>query len=93
MTGTQLFTLIISFILIYLASSMFDTYTRYKSEVSRIKNQQELNKIVDERLHLMIVAQEASLNATQTMSKRIIELQEEVERLSNIIENNHSKKN
>lgn len=93
MTGTQLFTLIISFILIYLASSMFDTYTRYKSEVSRIKNQQELNKIVDERLHLMIVSQEASLNATQTMSKRIIELQEEVERLSNIIENNHSKKN
>lgn len=93
MTGTQLFTLIISFILIYLASSMFDTYTRYKSEVSRIKNQQELNKIVDERLHLMIVAQEDSLNATQTMSKRIIELQEEVERLSNIIENNHSKKN
>ena len=93
MTGTQLFTLILSFILIYLASSMFDTYTRYKSEVSRIKNQQELNKIVDERLHLMIVAQEASLNATQTMSKRIIELQEEVERLSNIIENNHSKKN
>lgn len=93
MTGTQLFTLIISFILIYLASSMFDTYTRYKSEVSRIKNQQELNKIVDERLHLMIVAQEASLNATQTISKRIIELQEEVERLSNIIENNHSKKN
>ena len=93
MTGTQLFTLIISFILIYLASSMFDTYTRYKSEVSRIKNQQELNKIVDERLNLMIGAQEASLNATQTMSKRIIELQEEVEKLSNIIENNHSKKN
>ena len=86
MTGTQIFTVIVSFIIIYCASSMFDTWAKYKSEVGRIKNQQELNRIVDERLRLMIEAEEASLKATKTMSERIIELQNEVERLSIIVE-------
>lgn len=86
MTGTQIFTVIVSFIIIYFASSMFDTWAKYKSEVGRIKNQQELNRIVDERLRLMIEAEEASLKATKTMSERIIELQNEVERLSIIVE-------
>lgn len=86
MSGTHIFTVIISFILIYFASSMFETWTKYKSEVGRIKNQQELNRIVDERLRLMIEAEEASLKATKTMSERIIELQNEVERLSIIAE-------
>lgn len=86
MTGTHIFTVIISFILIYFASSMFETWTKYKSEVGRIKNQQELNHIVNERLRLMIEAEEASLKATKTMSERIIELQNEVERLSIIVE-------
>lgn len=93
MTGTHIFTVIISFILIYFASSMFETWTKYKSEVGRIKNQQELNRIVDERLRLMIEAEEASLKATKTMSERIIELQNEVERLSIIVEDKLDAKN
>lgn len=86
MTGTQIFTVIVSFIIIYFASSMFDTWTKYQSEIGRIKNQQELNRIVDERLRLMIEAEEASLKTTKIMSERILELQNEVERLHIIIE-------
>lgn len=80
-----MFTLIISFILIFFASSIFDTWSKYKSEVGRIKSQQELNRIVDERLNKLIEAEEASLKAADTMSKRLIELQEEIKDLSAII--------
>ena len=68
-----MFALIISFILIFFASSIFDTWTKYRSEVGRIKSQQELNRIIDERLKKLIEAEEASLKATDTMSKRLIQ--------------------
>lgn len=80
-----MFTLIISFILIFFISSMVNTWTKYKSEVGRIKNQQELNRIIDERLQKLVEAEEASLKATEVMSKRLIELQEGIENLSAII--------
>lgn len=80
-----MFSLIISFILVFFASSIFDTWSKYKSEVGRIKSQQELNRIIDERLKKLIEAEEASLKATDTMSKRLIELQEGIENLSAII--------
>ena len=80
-----MFTIIISFILVFFASSIFDTWSKYKSEVGRIKSQQELNRIVDERLKKLIEAEEASLKATDTMSKRLIELQKGIEDLSAII--------
>lgn len=80
-----MFTLIISFILIFFASSIFDTWSKYRSEVGRIKSQQELNCIIDERLKKLIEAEEASLKATNTMSKRLIELQKGIEDLSSII--------
>ena len=82
-----MFALIISFILIFFASSIFDTWSKYKSEVGRIKNQQELNRIIDKRLKELIEAEEASLKATDTVSKRLIELQEEIKDLSAIINN------
>lgn len=80
-----MFTIIISFILIFFASSIFDTWAKYRSEVGRIKSQQELNRIIDERLKKLIEAEEASLKAADTMSKRLIELQEEIKDLSAII--------
>lgn len=80
-----MFSLIISFILIFFISSIFDTWSKYKSEVGRIKSQQELNRIIDKRLKELIEAEEASLKATDTMSKRLIELQEEIKDLSAII--------
>lgn len=92
MTGTQIFTVIVSFIIIYFASSMFDTWAKYQSEIGRIKNQQELNRIVDERLRLMIEAEEASLKTTKIMGERILELQNEVERLSIILEDKRETK-
>lgn len=85
MSGNQMFTIIISFILVFFASSIFDTWSKYKSEVGRIKSQQELNRIVDERLKKLIEAEEAQLKATDIMSKRLIELQEGIENLSAII--------
>ena len=85
MSGNQMFSLIISFILIFFISSIFDTWSKYKSEVGRIKSQQELNRIIDKRLKELIEAEEASLKATDTMSKRLIELQEEIKDLSAII--------
>ena len=80
MSGNQIFSLIISFILVFFASSIFDTWSKYK-----IKSQQELNRIIDERLKKLIEAEEASLKAADTMSKRLIELQEEIKDLSAII--------
>ena len=85
MSGNQMFTIIISFILIFFASSIFDTWTKYRSEVGRIKSQQELNRIIDERLRKLIEAEEAQLKATDIMSKRLIKLQEGIENLSAII--------
>lgn len=85
MSGNQKFTIIISFILIFFASSIFDTWSKYRSEVGRIKSQQELNRIIDERLKKLIEAEEASLKATDTMSKRLIELQKGIKDLSAII--------
>lgn len=82
-----MFTIIISAILIFFISSMFNTWSKYKSEVGRIKSQQELNRIIDERFKKLIEAEEASLKATDTMSKRLIELQEGIENLSAIINN------
>lgn len=82
-----MFTIIISFILIFFVSSIFDTWTKYRSEVGRIKSQQELNRIIDERLRKLIEAEEAQLKATDIMSKRLIELQEGIEDLSAIINN------
>lgn len=85
MSGNQIFSLIISFILIFFISSIFDTWSKYRSEVGRIKSQQELNRIIDERLKKLIEAEEASLKAADTMSKRLMELQKGIEDLSAII--------
>ena len=82
-----MFTIIISAILIFFISSMFNTWSKYKSEVGRIKSQQELNRIIDERFKKLIEAEEAQLKATDVMSKRLIELQEGIENLSAIINN------
>ena len=87
MSGNQMFTIIVSFILIFFISSVLNTWTKYKNDVGRIKNQQELNRIIDERLRKLIEAEEAQLKATDIMSKRLIELQEGVENLSAIINN------
>jgi hypothetical protein len=87
MSGNQVFAIIISAILIFFISSMLNTWTKYKNDVGRIKNQQELNRIIDERLRKLIEAEEAQLKATDIMSKRLIELQEGVENLSAIINN------
>lgn len=85
MSGKQIFSLIIIFILIFFISSIFDTWSKYRSEVGRIKSQQELNRIIDERLKKLIEAEEASLKAADTMSKRLMELQKGIEDLSAII--------
>ena len=82
-----MFAIIISAILIFFVSSMMNTWAKYKSEVGRIKNQQELNRIIDERLRKLIEAEEAQLKATDVMSKRLIELQEGIENSSVIINN------
>lgn len=82
-----MFTIIISAILIFFVSSMFNTWSKYRSEVGRIKSQQELNRIIDERFKKLIEAEEAQLKATDVMSKRLIELQEGIENLSAIINN------
>lgn len=82
-----MFAIIISAILIFFISSMANTWQKYKSEVGRIKNQQELNRIIDERLRKLIEAEEAQLKATDVMSKRLIELQEGIQDLSAIINN------
>lgn len=80
-----MFVIIISVIAIFFISSTLDTWTKYKSEVGRIKSQQELNRIIDERLKKLIEAEEASLKANDTMGKRLLELQEEIKDLSTII--------
>ena len=72
-------------IVAYVVSSIFGSYLKYKNEVGRIKTQQELNLLIDKRLSKLVDIEENSVNAMQVMSKRIVELQVEVERQNKII--------
>ena len=92
MTGTQIFTVIVSFIIIYFASSMFDTWAKYQNDIGRIRNQQEMNRLIDERLKMIVDIEEASVKTTKLLSERILELQNEVERLSIILEDKRETK-
>ena len=85
MSGSQVFAVLVFAIVAYVASSIFGSYLKYKNEVERIKAQQELNVLIDERLSKLVDIEEDSVKAMQTMSKRIMELQDEVERQSKII--------
>ena len=85
MSGSQVFAVLIFAIVAYVASSIFGSYLKYKNEVGRIKAQQELNVLIDKRLSKLVDIEEESVKAMQTMSKRIMELQDEVERQNKII--------
>ena len=58
---------------------------RFKDIKSRIESQQELNRLVDKRLSMLVDIEEASAKAMQVMSERIMELQFAVEKQNEII--------
>lgn len=86
MTGNQIFAILISVILLWLFSSIFDSYVKFKDIKTRIEKQQELNNLIGNKLSLLIDAEENSVKAMQVLAKRLIELQEEVERQGKIIQ-------
>ena len=85
MSGSQVFAVLIFAIVAYIASSIFGSYLKYKNEVERIKAQQELNLLIDERLSKLVDIEEDSVKAMQTMSKKIMELQAGIELQNKII--------
>lgn len=86
MTGNQIFAILIGVILLWLFSSIFDSYVKFKDVKARIEMQQELNNLISNKLSLLIDAEENSVKAMQVLAKRLIELQEEVERQGKIIQ-------
>ena len=86
MTGNQIFAILISVILLWLFSSIFDSYVKFRDVKARIEMQQELNNLIDNRLSLLTDVEENSAKTMQLMTKRLIELQEEVERQRKIIQ-------
>lgn len=70
-----MFVVLISLIVLWLTSSLYDSYVRFKDVKTRIENQQELNRLIGERLSVLINIKEASVKAMQVMSERIMELQ------------------
>ena len=86
MTGNQIFAILIGVILLWLFSSIFDSYVKFKDVKARIEMQQELNNLISNKLSLLIDAEESSVKAMQVLAKRLIELQEEVEKQGKIIQ-------
>lgn len=86
MTGNQIFAILIGVILLWLFSSIFDSYVKFKDVKARIEMQQELNNLISNKLSLLIDAEENSVKAMQVLAKRLIELQEEVEKQGKIIQ-------
>ena len=85
MSGNQIFVILVSLIALWLVNSLYDNYVRFKDIKSRIENQQELNRLVDKRLSMLVDIEEASAKAMQVMSERIMELQFAVEKQNEII--------
>ena len=85
MSGNQMFVILVSLIALWLVNSLYDNYVRFKDIKSRIENQQELNRLVDKRLSMLVDIEEASAKAMQVMSERIMELQFAVEKQNEII--------
>lgn len=86
MTGNQIFAILISVTLLWLFSSIFDSYVKFRDVKARIELQQELNNLIDNRLSLLTDVEENSVKTMQLMTKRLIELQEEVERQRTVIQ-------
>ena len=86
MSGNQIFAILIGVILLWLFSSIFDSYVKFRDIKTRIEKQQELNNLIGNKLSLLIDAEENSVKAMQVLAKRLIELQEEVERQGKIIQ-------
>lgn len=86
MTGNQIFAILIGVILLWLFSSIFDSYVKFKDVKARIEMQQELNNLISNKLSLLIDAEENSVKAMQVLAKRLIELQEEVEKQGKVIQ-------
>ena len=93
MTGNQMFVILISLIVLWLTSSLYDSYVRFKDIKTRIENQQELNSLVGERLSMLINIEETSVKAMQAMSERIMELQKTIEEQDKIIKEKLEKNN
>ena len=85
MSGNQMFVILVSLIALWLVNSLYDSYVRFKNIKSRIESQQELNRLVDKRLSMLVDIEEASAKAMQVMSERIMELQFAVEKQNEII--------
>ena len=85
MSGNQMFVILVSLIALWLVNSLYDSYVRFKDIKSRIESQQELNRLVDKRLSMLVDIEEASAKAMQVMSERIMELQFVVEKQNEII--------
>jgi len=85
MSGNQMFVILVSLIALWLVNSLYDSYVRFKDIKSRIESQQELNRLVDKRLSMLVDIEEASAKAMQVMSERIMELQFAVEKQNEII--------
>lgn len=92
MTGNQMFVILISLIVLWLTSSLYDSYVRFKDVKTRIENQQELNRLIGERLSALINIEEASVKAMQVMSERIMELQQVIEEQDRTIKEKLEKK-
>lgn len=86
MTGNQIFAILIGVILLWLFSSISDSYVKFRDFKARIEQQQELNNLISNKLSLLIDAEENSVKAMQVLAKRLIELQEEVERQGKMIQ-------
>ena len=55
MTGNQIFAILIGVTLLWLFSSIFDSYVKFKDVKARIEMQQELNNLIGNKLSLLIV--------------------------------------
>ena len=86
MNGNQIFAILIGVILLWLFSSIFDSYVKFRDIKTRIEKQQELNDLIGNKLSLLIDAEENSVKAIQVLAKRLIKLQEEVEWQGKIIQ-------
>lgn len=55
MTGNQIFAILIGVILLWLFSSISDSYVKFRDVKARIEMQQELNNLIGNKLSLLIV--------------------------------------
>ena len=70
MTGNQIFAILIGVILLWLFSSIFDSYVKFKDVKARIEMQQELNNLISNKLSLLIDAEENSVKAMQVLANK-----------------------